>query len=86
MSIAFFINYSKNLGGFMQTAKGYDQIAGDICAALGLKNVISMDIHMEIDKDITIKTLQYVDKVELGNFETAIRKYKIVLAEDDDNG
>ena len=69
----------------MQTAKGYDQIAGDIYAALGLKNVISMDIHMETDKDITIKTLQYVDKVELCNFETAIRKYKIALIEKDED-
>ena len=69
----------------MRTAKGYDQIAGDICAALGLKNVISMDIHMETDKDITIKTLQYVDKVELCNFETAIRKYKIALIEKDED-
>jgi len=70
----------------MRNAKGYDQIAGDICDALGLKNIISMDIHMEVDKDITITTLQYVDKVELCNFETAIRKYKIALIEEDDNG
>jgi hypothetical protein len=43
-----------------------------------------MDIHMETDKDITIKTLQYVDKVELCNFETAIRKYKLALVEEDE--
>jgi len=54
----------------------------EIIDALGLKNVIELDLHFKVDRPITMKVLAYPDEDKLKLLAPILKKYKIEVKED----
>jgi hypothetical protein len=54
-----------------------------ICDALGLKHVISLDLHLEHNKPITVEAFMYVELEGIKQLVPVIKKFKLVPVEFD---
>ena len=60
---------------------GQHPICGEIAEALGIKNCTKIDLHMQIDKIVTVEVEFHVEKSQLEDIAKVLKKYKLVLEE-----
>ena len=53
----------------------------EIINALGLKNVINLDLHFEVDRPITMDVLAYPDADKIGLLAPILKKYELQVKE-----
>lgn len=54
----------------------------EIIDALGLKNVIELDLHFKVDRPITMDVLAYPDRDKIGLLAPIFKKYELQVKED----
>ena len=55
----------------------------EIIDALGLKNVVKLDLHFEVGHWVTMDVLAYPDEYKLRLLAPILKKYKIQVKEDE---
>jgi len=61
----------------MAVSGSKDKLGSDLCNALGLKHVRSLDIHIGVNSLVTVTTEFYPEIDDLKQFPAILNKYKL---------
>ena len=56
---------------------GHHKIAADICKALGIEHATSLDIHIEVNKLVTVTVEFNAQEKDMSQLPTFLKKFKL---------
>jgi hypothetical protein len=68
----------------MSLVSGHSKVCGEICGALGLKNVRTLDIHMPHDGMVVVKVELHPEEDGIKQMVPILKKYHLLEADEDD--